>query len=173
MKKICTKCGTEKSLEEFRKIWKNKENRSAKCKVCHAKECAEYYRKNPDRMKQNAYKWNNKNFKRKIINSTRNSARKRGLEFNLTEDDLEIPKKCPILGTPLVQEIQTRGKDADCHIPSIDRIDPNKGYTKDNIAVISLAANRKKQDLTLDEIEKIRKYVKKTAKMLKEKNENE
>ena len=39
--------------------------------------------------------------------------------------------------------------------PSIDRIDPSKGYTKDNVWVISRRANTIKSNATVDEVEKV------------------
>lgn len=35
---------------------------------------------------------------------------------------------------------------------SIDRIDSSKGYTKDNVQLVTMAANQMKNDLTLDEL---------------------
>lgn len=35
---------------------------------------------------------------------------------------------------------------------SIDRVDSSKGYTKDNIQLVTMAANQMKNDLTLDEL---------------------
>jgi hypothetical protein len=42
---------------------------------------------------------------------------------------------------------------------SVDRIDNNSGYTKDNIKVISFRANRLKSNGTLEEFEQIVKYL--------------
>jgi len=65
------------------------------------------------------------------------------------------PEFCPILGIKL--EPGT-GVQKDCN-PSLDRIDNTKGYTKDNICVISLKANRLKNSASLDEIIKIKNYL--------------
>ena len=68
-------------------------------------------------------------------------ARKYGLDYNLSKEDITIPKVCPILGIPLV-----RGKGSLCDTsPTLDRINPDKGYIKGNVAVISYRANRMKQ----------------------------
>ena len=75
-------------------------------------------------------------------------ARKKGLEFNLTEHDIVIPSHCPALGIPIFCE----GGRATANSPSLDRIDPSKGYTRDNIVVVSHRANTLKRDATVLEL---------------------
>lgn len=77
----------------------------------------------------------------------RNRAKKSNTVFDLNLDDITVPKICPLLGIPL--NVDKRGKGAAPDSPSIDRIDPSKGYTKDNIWVISHRANSLKSDGTL------------------------
>lgn len=43
--------------------------------------------------------------------------------------------------------------------PSLDRIDPNFGYIKGNVAVISWQANKYKSNMSKEIIEKLYKYV--------------
>jgi predicted RND superfamily exporter protein len=45
--------------------------------------------------------------------------------------------------------------------PSIDRIDPKKGYVKENIIVVSMKANRIKTDATVEEIRKVADFYEK------------
>ena len=76
-------------------------------------------------------------------------ARRDGLEFTITVDDIIIPELCPLLGVPITNvsgqgRVQTNA--------SIDRKDPSKGYTPDNIWVISDLANRMKQDATPEQL---------------------
>lgn len=76
-------------------------------------------------------------------------------------NNMELPEYCPILtniklnydGTGNIG--WTRGDDS----PSIDRIDNAKGYTKDNIHIISWRANRLKNDGTAEEHLAIYKYI--------------
>jgi hypothetical protein len=79
----------------------------------------------------------------------------RGLEFTLVPEDIIIPDTCPVLG---IEIKRVWGKKETS--PSLDRIDPTKGYTKENTVVISNRANRLKSDATLEEIMKIMKYMK-------------
>ena len=63
-------------------------------------------------------------------------------------EDIVIPETCPLLGIPLVSTNNKR----DPRNPSLDQIDPGKGYTPDNIWVVSSRANWIKSDATLQEL---------------------
>ena len=69
---------------------------------------------------------------------------KKGVDFSITKDDIVIPYFCPYLGVKLYAGTYADRKSGKS--PTLDRIDPNKGYTKDNIEVISDLANRMKQN---------------------------
>ena len=89
-----------------------------------------------------------------LWNNLKASAEKRGIPFNLCLSDMDtigIPIVCPILGIPLYFN---RNKVEDNSI-SFDRIDSTKGYSLDNIIVISYRANRLKSDASLDELQRI------------------
>lgn len=94
-----------------------------------------------------------------VIVKLRSKAKQEGREFNLTPEDISIPEYCPVLGQKLILGSGKTGRTAP-YIPSIDRFDNTKGYTKDNIRVISLRANMLKSDSTVPEIEKLLKYMK-------------
>ena len=69
--------------------------------------------------------------------------------FGITEADIEIPARCPVLGIEL--HLGTRAnRDAS---PSLDRFVPGLGYVRGNVYVISQRANRLKNDGTLVEFE--------------------
>lgn len=63
---------------------------------------------------------------------------------------------CPILG---IKYEFANGNQSCPRSPSLDRVDNSKGYTKDNVKVISLRANKLKNDATKEEIEKILNYI--------------
>lgn len=98
-------------------------------------------------------------YKDKIIESmlirARYRAKKRGLEFSLKESDIHLPKYCPIFGIEL-----SVGKDNIETSPSLERIDSTKGYTPDNVIIVSYRANRAKGDATLEELIKINNFYK-------------
>lgn len=81
-------------------------------------------------------------------------ARDRGCEFTLKREDVTIPTHCPALGV----EIDLTGE-ISANKPSLDRIDNTKGYTKENIQVISFRANRLKADASVEELQAIIAYM--------------
>lgn len=91
--------------------------------------------------------------KQTLFRCAKKRALKKGLEFNIELKDIHIPRKCPILKVPLI--CSTR------YSPSIDRIYPNKGYVKDNIAVVSTLANSMKANATPKELLIFSKNIKK------------
>lgn len=93
---------------------------------------------------------------RKAILEIRHRAKERNLEFNIEVSDIIVPEICPVLNIPIILGKGRNNPNA----PSIDRIDNSKGYTKNNIRVISLRANHIKNNATVEELEKILKYMK-------------
>tara|TARA_Y100000361_G_scaffold148280_1_gene160886 strand:- start:253 stop:735 length:483 start_codon:yes stop_codon:yes gene_type:complete len=98
-------------------------------------------------------RWTNKNPKKRMMVQVKSRCKRRNIFFDLVPEDIEIPTHCPVLGIPLDK------RDSD-HLPSLDRFDNSKGYTKDNINVISYRANHLKNDATFDEIEKLYDWMK-------------
>lgn len=89
-----------------------------------------------------------------LLTRLRASAKKRGIPFELTTEDIDeigIPITCPVLGIPLKFN---KGKPLDNSI-SFDRIDSSKGYTKDNVVIVSHRVNKLKANSTYDEMKKI------------------
>lgn len=83
----------------------------------------------------------------KLLNLARERSKKKGLEFNISLEDLNLPEFCPVLNIPL----QVAKGRASWNSPSIDRIDPSKGYVKNNVRVISMRANLLKGNSTSEE----------------------
>lgn len=79
-------------------------------------------------------------------------AKRNGRQFSLVAEDLlPLPEICPLLGITLDYS-KNRGKGFLPDSPSIDRIDNSKGYTADNIWVISNKANSIKRDATYEDL---------------------
>ena len=159
---ICNRCKVDKPIDDFI-------HGKAKCRECY-KKCREYYQANREACIARAMRAINKdrlitNRKKRencrkhpvtyILGQVRNRAKNRGIPFNLTREDIVIPKVCPILGLPL--HIGTGGPAPDS--PSLDRIDPKYGYIKGNVHVISHRANTIKSDATVDELKKLITYL--------------
>ena len=82
-----------------------------------------------------------------LLARARTRATARGMEFTITKEDIVIPDKCPLLGIDIIPKAKDR-----IHSPSLDRKDSTRGYTPDNIWVVSSRANTLKNDATLQEL---------------------
>jgi hypothetical protein len=87
--------------------------------------------------------------------SAKRRARKCGVPFNLTIDDLPpIPDICPVLGVPLVCG---EGRIVPESL-SLDRIDPALGYVRGNVMWLSNRANSMKQDASLEQLQQFARW---------------
>jgi hypothetical protein len=77
-----------------------------------------------------------------------------GREFTISVEDIKIPERCPVLNIPLYK-IPGESDNS----PSLDRIDSSRGYTPDNIVVMSTKANKWKNNMTLEEVEMLWRYM--------------
>lgn len=105
--------------------------------------------KTPESMRKATARYLNKNQAKRLYNTAKQRAAKQGVQFDLKETDIVIPEICPFLGVKLTNifgegRVQTNA--------SLDRKDSSKGYTKDNIQVISDLANRMKQEATKEQL---------------------
>ena len=78
----------------------------------------------------------------------RQRARLKGIEFTIEPEDLFIPEHCPVLGIKL----RAPGAGLANESPTVDRFDPAKGYVRGNVSVMSMKANRFKNNATLDDL---------------------
>jgi hypothetical protein len=102
-----------------------------------------------EKQKQTAQKFQQENPGYRLCAASKQRAARIGMEFSLTPEDIKIPNKCPLLGVELTNII---GQGRQQYNPSVDRIDSTKGYTPDNIWVISDLANRMKQEATREQL---------------------
>ena len=96
--------------------------------------------------------------KRKIhlVQQIKRQATHKGLEFNLTVDDIDWVEICPILDYKL-DYFSVGGRKSET--VSFDRKDPNVGYIKGNVFIISNRANSVKSDMSLEQIKRLLNYV--------------
>jgi hypothetical protein len=134
--KSCTKCKQEKQESEFNSNSRYRGGLVSWCKSCVNLNSQEWGL----RLRADRTLW-----PRIMLPLVKRRAKKIGVEFDLTVDDIIIPEYCPILGVPLERSV---GNTANPNSPSVDRIDSTRGYVKGNIAVISYRANVIKNDGT-------------------------
>ena len=94
-----------------------------------------------------------------MIYSARSRAKKKGIEFDIVENDIVIPENCPVLGIPLISSVGVGPK---INSPTLDRVDVNFGYVRGNVMVISWRANKLKSDGTIQEFKKLVKWMTQT-----------
>lgn len=146
--RTCKGCGKDKDLSEFStRICKNKVNLQVRerCKACSLDSIGklEGY-SDPVKRKQNRCD----NRVGILLEQARQRAKKRGLDFNITQEDIPIPLFCPLLGIPIIVSIANNRQFS----PSVDRIDNSKGYVKGNVWVVSYKANSIKRDASYEEL---------------------
>lgn len=88
-------------------------------------------------------------------------AEKKGLPFDLDKEYVRsiCTLQCPVFGTPFVWHGKALRPDS----PSLDRIEPNKGYVRGNVVVISVKANAIKSDATVEEIQTVADWLRNRA----------
>lgn len=137
---------------------KNKEQVKAKAKQYYhdnkekvLEDVKKYREANRPKIQEKGREYYRRKLKNRLLNAARARARKQSLEFDLTEDDIILPRFCPLLGVEMFVTESRRGN-KDCSF-SLDRIDSSKGYTKGNVWIISHKANTMKSSSTLQEFE--------------------
>jgi hypothetical protein len=85
-----------------------------------------------------------------LFNIAKQRCKRTGTEFSITVKDIQVPETCPLLGIKL----DTYADSVDVH-PSLDRINPKKGYIPGNVWVVSHRANRIKSDANSEELIRI------------------
>lgn len=147
--KFCSKCKAEKDYSAFGKHSKQKDGLRSVCKECRKKESSKAYTEQ-DKQKH-------------ILASIKSRAKRLNVEFDLEYEDLNPPEYCPVFNVRL-ERIAPYSKDKKYFSPSVDRIDPKRGYTKDNIQIISFLANVMKHNATKDQLIMFAEWVLKTYK---------
>lgn len=121
-------------------------------KATHKKEAAAtynaYYQKNKEHLKAETKRRYRENVPRHLLYAAKQRADFFNLPFDICAEDIAVPDVCPIFGTPF--ETGCRNNAA-----SIDRVRPERGYTKPNTRIISFRANRMKNSASLEDLRKL------------------
>lgn len=117
------------------------------------------------RNKETKLKWHRKSrespegWAKHQVRMIRHRAKKSGMDFDISYEDILFPDICPVLGIPLSPGVYGKRLLQSPNSPSVDRFDNTKGYVKGNVRVISLRANLLKRDATLEEMKRIVRYM--------------
>jgi hypothetical protein len=147
LEKRCSKCGVIKSIYQYRRDKTRSSGLRSSCKDCDAK----YRQSNPILVQTD-----------NMICSARRRAQDKGLPFDLDHDYIRsiVPSHCPIFGMPLEWSLlRGNGNLVLPSSPSLDRIDPSKGYIKGNVWIISHRANAIKNDASHEELKLVTEAV--------------
>lgn len=121
--------------------------RNCVCAMCLDEARARYRNRDVNREKSRQYYNSRKRLHPEIFicGDAKKRAKLQGLEFDLTREFVRglFPPdgKCPVLGSML--DFEGHGNS---NTPTLDRLFPHKGYVKGNVAIISMRANRIKND---------------------------
>ena len=96
-----------------------------------------------------------------MVNNAKYRAQQKNLPFDIdlgyirsmVGNHAQLASHCPVLGVPLEWSCERDiGRITLPNSPSLDRIDPSKGYVKGNVWIISHRANQIKSDASHDEL---------------------
>ena len=164
--KTCNRCKEEKLLSEFSVNSKAKDRLQYRCRACDVKYQAQRRDANKDQFAEYSREYQRgrrQDFDYRLqmlINASKQRAKLNDRKHDINVEDIKaiypVDGCCPIFGLKL----EFNGAGFRDSSPSIDRIDSTKGYTRDNIQVISWKANRIKGAATLQDLEMLVAYLK-------------
>ena len=141
--RICRKCGQERDASEF-------PGAHRQCRACRTEGTRAW-------AAATGYSWAAASRRREEANKAKHlhatakrRAAARGIPFDITPADIFVPLHCPVLGVELVP-----GGRMSPNTATLDRIVPELGYVRGNVAVISWRANCLKRDATAEELEHV------------------
>lgn len=116
-----------------------------RCLKCISSNRKKYYLENRDQLLKDRRIYYSNNLENHIFSRCKKRAKDQGIEFNLDLEDIKIPEICPVFKVKFIHRDSALS-------PSLDRIDPSKGYIKGNVQVISNLANTMKQNATKEQL---------------------
>ena len=145
-KAATSKAYREKNKESLKQ--RNKEyylkNKEAICERT-AEHKRNKYKANPEKDLAKQKLWKIANQEKYLVQNARARAKKYGVVFDISADDIHIPEVCPYLGIKLEPFSEWAS-------PSLDKINPALGYVKGNIQVISNLANTMKSSANMEQL---------------------
>ncbi len=136
---------------EYNNRW-DRENKSRRAELNR-----EWRQANPEKYNASKTKWRKNNPVKTMLITAKTRAKRKGIEFSLTDIDVSLPEVCPILGITLQSNYGTGGWKHDSY--SLDRIDNSLGYIKGNVRVVSNLANQMKSYADKEQLLAFAKWV--------------
>ncbi len=143
--KFCPVCAEEKDSTSFNRNKSRYDGLQSVCKECQKSRDKTYRKENPAQ---------------KTLDNIRQRSKKAGVPCDLEIEDIVKVTICPVFNIKL----ERSNKGFSQTSPSVDRIDPKRGYTKDNIQIMSNLANTMKQNATKEQLLQFATWVFKTYK---------
>jgi hypothetical protein len=137
--KKCWGCKELKALGAFHVMKQGLYGVNTYCKDCRKPKSRKQYKSLP--------------FEKTMWQSAKSRAQKSGKEFTIAVEDIVIPELCPIFKQPIILVRHS------VWAPSLDRKDSTRGYTPDNIEVMSKRANTLKNNASAAEMKMVLKYL--------------
>jgi hypothetical protein len=150
--KWCPKCEKDEPKASFRKnARKRPDGRTyydfrAFCKACESSK------------QTSAYRTCLTARSKKLIQGVKSRCKKNNFDFDLDSEWLEVILKvgvCQVTGLPFEFEVDATNNGYRSFTPSLDRTDPTKGYTKDNVKVVVWIYNGAKGVGTHEDVMKL------------------
>jgi hypothetical protein len=117
-----------------------------------------YAQEHSEDIKNYKKRYRETNIQKVLLYSAKRRSIRKAVPFSLKEEDIIVPKRCPMLGIELVFGEGT----AQANSPSIDEITPGIGYVPGNVQVISTKANSMKNNATVDELRMFADWIERT-----------
>ena len=141
----CSCCKEIKPESLFNKS-NSKKNTTKKAYVC--KDCA--------KEKNRKYKNTEKGYKNNLWNNLVSNAKRRNIPVHICKEDIDLIYKeqkglCAVTGMPMEYVSGVESKNS--FGVSVDRVDSNKGYTKDNVRLVCVRVNLIKMEMTDEQME--------------------
>jgi hypothetical protein len=167
LEKQCPKCKEALPVGMFNKDASRKDGLERCCRSCKAQSRSKY-RENGGKEKAQAYARSRpiNRITSSMVSDAKRRAKNKNLPFDIDLDyvrslvgeNAELASHCPVFKAPLAWSCQRgNGHGPLPNSPSIDRIDPARGYIKGNIWVISHRANSIKNDASHEELKLVTK----------------
>lgn len=161
MTRICKTCHKEKDISEFSKSKAYKDGYNTSCKECEKIRMKNYRRKNKDKIKEQVRLKYLEDPLKHILQVHKSLSKTKNIpcdDFDILYNHLK-----PIFDTGKCERcgmIFQPGNDSlRNYSPTLDRLIPNKGYVVGNIAVLCHDCNRRKQDMSVEEMKDLIRWV--------------